>query len=117
MDTSIYCKFVYNGINLNLSDIWLVIYAKNYFDLARNKWNIMECNIRNKWNINGAKQISSNVCIYLILKYWDENTRGMENVRVKKKKKRKKYSTACERGKMIDNLAKFLFGEIPQRWR
>lgn len=34
-----------------------------------------------------------------------------------KKKKRKKYSTACERGKMIDNLAKFLFGEIPQRWR
>ena len=55
--------------------------------------------------------------IYLILKYWDENTRGMENVRVKKKKKKKKYSTACERGKMIDNLAKFLFGEIPQRWR
>lgn len=26
--------------------------------------------------------------IYLILKYWDENTRGMENVRVKKKKKK-----------------------------
>lgn len=48
----------------------LVIYARNYFDfyLARN--------IRNEWIINGAKQISPNVRIYLILKYRDENTRG-----------------------------------------
>lgn len=56
--------------NLNLSDISFVIYARNYFDFY------LVRNIRNKWNINGAKQISLNVPIYLILKYQDENTRG-----------------------------------------
>lgn len=88
MDTSIYCKFVYNGINLNLSDIWLVIYAKNYFDLARNKWNIMECNIRNKWNINGAKQISSNVCNILDIKILGRKYAGYGKCSCKKKKEK-----------------------------